>query len=77
LPEVSGGRGNLILQVISPPSTVESCSTDTLRNAVKVLQDLDVLVPGQSGDRTQDQALRVANTNRLVGVVKNLTLLRS
>ena len=56
---------------------VESCSADTLRNAVKVLQDLEVLVPVRSGDRAQDQALRVANSNKLVDIIKHLTLLRS
>ena len=64
----------------SPPLSlpVESSSSETLRNSVKMLRDLDVLVPVQNGDTiAQNQALRVANSNRLVDIIKKLTLLRS
>jgi glycerol-3-phosphate O-acyltransferase 1/2 len=50
----------------------ESCSTDTLRNAVKILQDREVLVPAHTSP-----ALKVSNSNHLVNIIKQLTLLRS
>ena len=54
------------------PPPVESCSMDTLRNSLKILQDLNVLVAvGSSG------ALKVGNTSRLVDIIKILTRLRS
>ena len=58
---------------------VESCSSDTIRNAIKILQDRQVLVPAQNGDGStpQTQSLEVANSNLLVDIIKQLTLLRS
>ena len=54
------------------PPPVESCSMDTLRNSIKILQDLNVLVAvGSSG------TLKVGNTSRLVDIIKTLTRLRS
>ena len=55
---------------------VESCSSDTLKNAIKTLQDMEVLVPVRNGD-TGNQTLRVGNSNRLVDIIKQLTLLRT
>ncbi|CAI8002496.1 hypothetical protein GBAR_LOCUS3411 [Geodia barretti] len=58
---------------------VESCSSDTIRNAIKILQDRQVLVPAQNGDGStpHTQSLEVANSNLLVDIIKQLTLLRS
>lgn len=43
---------------------------DTLRNSLKILHDLNVLVPAPNG------MVKVANSNRLVDIVENLTRLR-
>lgn len=62
----------------SPYSVVESCSSDTIRNAVKILQDLQVLVPVWNGDSNtpHSHSLDVANSNHLDEIIKQLTLLR-
>ena len=53
---------------------VESCSSDTIRNAVKILQDLEVLVPVRNGD--SNISLTVANSDHLVEIIRELSLLR-
>lgn len=54
---------------------VESCSSDTLKNAVKMMQDMEVLMPVDKDSVPHNQALRMANSNRLVDIIKKLTLL--
>lgn len=49
---------------------------DTLRNAVKMMQDMEVLVPVAKEESVAvNQALRMANSNQLVDIIKKLTLL--
>lgn len=55
---------------------MESCSLDTLRNAVKMMQDMEVLVPVDNKESGPvNHALRMANSNRLVDIIKKLTFL--
>ena len=55
----------------SPPLPVESCSMDTLRNAVKVFTDMEV-VSYRNGS-----VLHIQDSSRLIEIAENIAQFKS